>query len=62
MDDDLSTEANLGTLTDEQWIAGHSALVEMGDIPPEELTFIWDPTLNPADLIDPAEVEEAPRG
>ncbi len=60
--DEDAREANLATITDDQWLEGHARLTEAGGVPEEELTFVWDPDLDPASLLDPAEVEEAPRG
>ena len=58
-------EADLGSVTDVEWLEGHENLAEvvagMDDFPDEELTFIWDPDKDPADLIDPAEVDHGPR-
>lgn len=58
----MDAEANLRDLTDDQWLDGHASLVESGQVdtfPPHELTFVWDPQLDPATLIDPAEHDEA---
>lgn len=59
-------EANLGSLTDEEWLEGHAKLTDLvrddPDFPDEELTFIWDPDLDPRTLIDDDEEDHAPRG
>lgn len=65
-DPDPEAEANVSGVTDEQWLAGHRALMASGDIPPEELGYLYDPdrpadTVIPADLTvdrDPAEPDE----
>lgn len=41
-------EANLGTVTDEEWLAGHRALIASGAIPPEEAAYLYDPDRDPA--------------
>jgi hypothetical protein len=57
-------EADLGSITDVEWLEGHEKLTEMvagmPDFPDAELTFIWDPDLDPATLIDPSEVDHGP--
>lgn len=57
-------EADLGSVTDAEWREGHERLTEivagMDDFPDAELTFIWDPDVDPATLIDPAEVDHGP--
>lgn len=57
-------EGNLGSATDEEWLAAHEKLVELvrddPDFPDEELSFIWDNELDPTDLIDPTEVDHGP--
>lgn len=58
-------EARLGSATDEEWLEGHTRLTELvkgTDFPEEQLSFIWDPDLDPSTLIDPDEVDHAPGG
>ena len=43
-------EADLGTLTDEQWLADHRALIATGAIPAGELAYLYDPDRDPADV------------
>ena len=59
---DGALEADLGTLTDEAWLADHRALVDCGAIPAAELAYLYDPDRDPAD-VDPAEltVEQDPK-
>lgn len=54
--DDL--EADLGSLSDEDWHDGHLRLSGAG-IPEEELVHVWDPDLDGDDLIP---VEERVHG
>ena len=60
---DDALEANLGTLTDDEWLEGHRALIATGALPPEETRFLFDPT-RPADDVGPDDLTEdgAPRG
>lgn len=61
--DDRGLEANLGEITDEEWLAGHRALAATGAIPEAELAYLYEPgrdpaTVTPEDLTpgpDPAE-------
>ena len=46
--DDL--EADLGSLSDEDWQEGHARLSGAG-IPDEELAHVWDPDLDGDELI-----------
>lgn len=58
-------EANLSTATDEEWLEAHARLTEEGaaaSFPQHELTFVWDPDLDPQSLIDENEIEVAPHG
>jgi hypothetical protein len=59
------TEAGLASVTNEEWLEAHAALVECGmvsDFPEHELTFVWDPDLPAHMLIHNDEVEQAPHG
>ncbi len=60
--DDDTADAGLSQVTDEQWLVAHEALVDLGGIPPEELSFVWEPDLDGKALIEETEIEEAPRG
>lgn len=40
-------EATLGTLTDEDWLAAHRALIDSGAIPAEQLGYLYDPDRDP---------------
>lgn len=56
-DPDETLEANLGTLTDEHWLADHQALIALGVLPMNETRFLFDPdrdpdTVQPNDLLD----------
>lgn len=56
-------EGDLGSVTDAEWIEGHETLTHLlagTGFPAEELTFIWDPDLDPATLIDGDEVDHGP--
>ena len=60
---EIALEADLGSVTDVEWLEGHDRLTQLlagTDFPAEELTFIWDPDLNPQTLIDSAEVDHGP--
>ena len=54
--DDL--EADLGSLSDEDWREGHARLAGAG-VPDEELVHVWDPDLDGDALL---QVEEEVRG
>lgn len=41
--DESPLEAKLGTVTDEEWLTAHRALIGTGVIPREELHFLYDP-------------------
>lgn len=43
-------EANLGDVTNEEWLAGHRALMRLGAVPPGELAYLYDPDRDPADV------------
>lgn len=45
---DRGLEANLGSISDEQWLAGHRQLAASGDIPTEELSYYYDPERDPS--------------
>ncbi len=45
---DRGLEGNLGQLTDEEWLAGHRALMASGDIPEAELAYLYDPDRDPS--------------
>jgi hypothetical protein len=55
-------EADLGHATDAEWFAAHQALAELvGDtVPAHELAFIYQPSLDPNDLIGPDEIDHGP--
>lgn len=64
---DRGLEANLGEITDAQWLAGHRALQDSGDIPVEELDYLYEPGRDPAsvrleDLTPGPDPAEPPRG
>lgn len=44
---DRGLEGNLGALTDEEWLIGHRALIASGDIPENELAYLYDPERDP---------------
>lgn len=46
-DADARLEGNLGQLTDEQWLAGHRALIDSGALPAAELAYLYDPSRDP---------------
>lgn len=46
-DFDAGLEANLGRVTDEQWLAGHRALAASGALPESELAYLYDPDRDP---------------
>lgn len=45
---DTGLEGNLGSLSDEDWLRGHRALIASGDIPARELAYLYDPDRDPA--------------
>lgn len=61
---DEIAEADLGSVTDAEWLEAHAALSELvaddPDFPNEELTFIYDPDLDPRTLIADDEVDHGP--
>lgn len=61
---DGAYEGNLGDATDQEWLDAHEKLVQLlehdDSFPNEELSFIWDPELDPATLIDDDEVDHGP--
>jgi len=47
-DADRGLEGCLSELTNEEWLAGHRALIASGDIPEHELAYLYDPDRDPA--------------
>jgi hypothetical protein len=45
---DRGLAAEVSGISDEQWLAGHRALLNSGDIPAEELGYLYDPGRDPA--------------
>ena len=45
-----AAEADLGQATNEEWLAGHRQLMELGAIPANELAYLYDPDRDPADV------------
>lgn len=60
--EDQPQEAGLSSVTNIEWLEAHKRLAESGVIPAEELEFIWNPNLDPAELIGDDEEEVAPDG
>jgi hypothetical protein len=56
---DEALEGQLGTVTDDEWRTAHEALIASGDLPADELTYTWNPELDPATLIGDDEVNHA---
>lgn len=54
VDETDDTEANLGTLTDQDWRDAHERLRAASGFPADELDYVWDPDLDGTELI-PAE-------
>ena len=48
-------EANLGTLTDDDWRDQHERLRATSGFPADELDYVWQPDLNGDDLISEEE-------
>ena len=44
---DAGLEANLGEVTDQQWLEAHRALIESEAVPLEELAYLYDPERDP---------------
>lgn len=60
--DEDALEADLGTLTDDDWLAAHVRLGrDNPDLAPE-LDFIWKPGVAPGDVPANTPVESVPRG
>ena len=47
---DAAAEANLGQTTNEEWLAGHRALMALGAVPAGELAYLYAPARDPADV------------
>lgn len=47
-DDNAALEGDLHAATDEEWLAGHRALMASGAIPPGEAAYLYDPQRDPA--------------
>lgn len=45
-----TAEANLGQATNEEWLAGHRQLMQLGAVPANELAYLYDPDRDPADV------------
>jgi len=58
-DADRGLAAEVSAVSDEDWLAGHRALMASGDIPVAELAYLFDPDRDPAD-VDPAELTTDP--
>ena len=61
-DADAGLEGNLGQATDEEWLRGHKRLIVSGDIPEEELAYLYDPDRDPASVsVDDLSVSPDPK-
>lgn len=56
---DRGLEANVSAISDEQWLEGHRQLVATGDIPEEELAYLYDPDRPPA-TVEPEDLNTRP--
>lgn len=54
-DADAGVEADLGSVSNEDWLRAHRQLIASGDIPEDELAYLYDPDVDPAD-VSPAEL------
>lgn len=62
-DESNALEGDLGTVTDEEWLAAHQRLIASGDLPPEETRFLYEPGRDPSTVTaDDLTDDGVPRG
>lgn len=55
-------EAAMSTLTDEEWLKAHRALIDSGDLPAEQLGYLYDPDRDPETVsLDELTVDHDPK-
>lgn len=55
-------EAVMSTLTNEEWLRTHRALIDSGALPVEQLAYLYDPDRDPSTVtVDELSVDHDPK-